>query len=676
MDNIAIVLGSKSVNATGLIRSLGMAGMKVTFMSTHTKIESKYTTNYIKLPNSKIGWLDTLVGYCKSFDEKPIVFPTDDDTAYFLDDNFEKLSEACYFSNAKGNMRTISDKTVMAELAKNSELNIAEFIKVDITNETENKIHFPIIIKPFAAFAGGKGDIKICNSRDEYNKAIEELVHDGYTEVMIQKFLRSDNQYEVGIMGMAMPSGEVVIPGVIHKIRSWPSDRGSTSYAQYQESDSAVDIEKIKEFVRKTNYIGLFDVELIISDNVAWFIEINYRNGQYGFLPTAAGYNLPYNLCLGFVENKIEPIKGIKPVYYINERDDYLHVKDGEISRKKWIQDFFHAKAYGMYCIEDQRPFLRQYIKIPDRVKIMLKKYKDRIKECVIKEEWNIAIRENNGNKLWMKNGTGINFTLLNNSFRYWAADPFIISFEDREYIFFEMYDRFKGKGKIGYREIVNGMVSKMKVAYEADTHLSFPFVFCMDGTFYMMPESSESKELFLLKAAHFPDNWEKIDTLMNGRRFVDSILFKYQDDVYLATQELESGYRFNNLKLFMKNGKEWISFKNNPVVESTKYARMAGSIIREKNNLIRVAQDCSEEYGKELHFLEICNLDDSDYIEKLIASVRVEDIKLDKNKSYNGIHTYNHDERYEVIDLKNRNHFSLGNVVNLFYLLLKKMLK
>ena len=41
----AIVLGSKSVNATGLIRSLGMAGMSVTFMSNYSKIESKYTKN-------------------------------------------------------------------------------------------------------------------------------------------------------------------------------------------------------------------------------------------------------------------------------------------------------------------------------------------------------------------------------------------------------------------------------------------------------------------------------------------------------------------------------------------------------------------------------------------------------------------------------------------------------
>lgn len=51
--DIAIVLGSKGVNATGLIRSLGMASINVVYASTYSKIESKYVWKYLKLPEDK-----------------------------------------------------------------------------------------------------------------------------------------------------------------------------------------------------------------------------------------------------------------------------------------------------------------------------------------------------------------------------------------------------------------------------------------------------------------------------------------------------------------------------------------------------------------------------------------------------------------------------------------------
>lgn len=672
----AIVIGSKSVNATGLIRSLGMAGAKVTFISTYSKIESKFLNYYIKLPDDKSRWLNVVVEYCNSLSEKPVIFPTDDDTSFFLDDNFDALNDCCYFSNAKGNMRTIADKTVMSELAKNSGLKIAEFTKIDITNGDEMKIDFPIIIKPFAAFAGGKGDIKICNDKDEYCRALEELIDAGYAEVMIQKFLKSNNQYEVGIMGMALPGEEVVIPGVIHKIRSWPSDRGSTSYAKFQEHDTSVDFEKIKDFVRKTNYVGLFDVELIISDNVAWFIEINYRNGQYGFLPTAAGYNLPYNLCLGLVGNKIEPVKDIKEVYYINERDDYLHVKNGTISKDEWKQQFKNATAYGMYCKNDMRPFIRQYVKIPDRVVIKMNQINKLIKDLLIKEEWCVAFRKKKDTLLYQDNGTDNVFTVLNNSVRYWAADPFIISNDGKDYLFFEMFDRFKSKGLIGYREIFDGKVGKMQVAYEANCHLSFPFIYKENDKFYMMPESSEGQTLDILETDSFPTGWRVCKNLARGRRFVDSSLFDKNGNTYLFTQELKDGYSFTQLDLYEIDGEKLIPSNNNPIVDSAFNSRLAGRVFENNGEIIRVSQDCSEDYGKQLNFNKLNDFSIDNYDEAYLKGVTFEDVKLDKLRKYFGIHTYNFNENYEVIDLKEKSKIKFGNIVNIFWRIIFKLKK
>lgn len=674
MDNIAIVLGSKSVNATGLIRSLGMAGMSVTFMSNYSKIESKYLTDYVKLPDNKSRWLDVVLGYCKSLDEKPVVFPTDDDTVYFLDDNYETLIDCCYFSNAKGDVRKLADKTVMAEFAKKAGLNIAEFVKIDITVTTDISIEYPIIIKPFAAFAGGKGDIKICNNHLEYEQKVKELLDAGYTNVMVQKFLKSENQYEVGVMGLALPNGNVVIPGIIYKIRSWPANRGSTSYAQYQESDANIDVEKIKEFVMSTGYIGLFDVELIVLNNEAWFIEINYRNGQYGFLPTAAGYNLPYNFCKGIVDGKVDVVEKISSVFYINERDDYLHVKTGNLSKSEWKKQFKNSTAYGIYCKEDMRPFIRQYVKIPDRVIIRLNSMKSLLEDLLIKEEWSVAFRKKDGAMLYEDSGVDNEFTILKNSIRYWAADPFVISNDGKDYLFFEMFDRFKSKGLIGYREIVDGKVSKMRIAYEANCHLSFPFIFKKDNKFFMMPESSEGKTLDILETDSFPTGWRVYKNIVNDRRLVDSSIFEKNGETYLFTQELKDGYTFTQIDLYKIENDILVPCSINPIVNSAFNSRLAGRVFEYNGKMIRVSQDCSEDYGKQLNFNEIsCFLWDN-YNEEYIKAISFTDVILDNKKQYFGIHTYNFDENYEVIDLKEKNKVKFGNIINILYRVVSKI--
>lgn len=131
------------------------------------------------------------------------------------------------------------------------------------------------------------------------------------------------------------------------------------------------------------------------------------------------------------------------------------------------------------------------------------------------------------------------------------------------------MFDRLKSKGLIGYREINGDKIGKMKIAYEAEHHLSFPYIFEYKNEYYMMPEYSEGKELFVLKAIHFPDKWEKIESWMQGKRLVDSVLLNHERENYLLTQDLKSGYSSEKLSIFIRKGKEWVPHKQNPIVKS-----------------------------------------------------------------------------------------------------------
>lgn len=671
----AIVIGSKGVNAVGLIRSLGEKHFDVTFMSTYSKIESKYTKEYLKLPDNKEKWLTFLQIYGQMSKEKIALFPTDDDTAFWLDENYEVLQEYFIVPHAKRKMRMLADKSVMNELAKKAGLNVPDFVKLSLS-ESERKNQYPIILKPYAGYAGSKGDILICYNDDEYTNAIQTLKNQGYKKVLLQRLLNDPEQEEIGLMGMALRNGQVVIPGIIHKIRSYPTGKGSTSYAKFSSDMRGLAEEEIKQFISSTGYVGIFDIEMIKAYGKYWFIEVNYRNGQYGYTPTAAGYNLPVNWVHGMKDDNVEKVHSLKEIYYINEREDYRHVKEGTISRKEWLKEFHMASAYGMYCPGDQRPFIRQYVKIPDRVIIKSRKVKSYIEDLLIKEEWNIAIRKRGDKALWENGGKSKNFTVLPNTIRYWAADPFIISVGKKDYLFFEMFDRLKSKGVIGYREIDGGKIGKMKIAYQGEYHLSFPFIVEYENEYYMMPEYSEGKELFVLKAIRFPDKWEKVESWMTGKRVVDSALLSYEGKNYLFTQELKSGYSSDELSIFIQKGKEWVAHGQNPIVKTFVNSRLAGKLFVDNNRLVRVSQDCQEGYGTKLHFNSILKLSEDGYEEEMFQTISVGDIALDSKKRFCGIHTYNFDNRYEVIDLKNTDRIRIGNILNVMFRIIGKFKK
>lgn len=668
-QNIAIVLGPKCVNATGLIRSLGEAGCYVVFASTSSNIESKYTKEYLRLPKGDEAQLETLYRYAQGLSSKPAVFTVDDHYNELLDENYARLEQVAWIPHAKGKLHEICDKAVMSQIAKDSGLRVPAFEKVDLHN-AQCGLPLPVIIKPYAGYAGDKGDICLCYTKKGLSDCVETLKQKGYEEILIQELLQKEAQFEIGILGISLPSGEVEIPCTIKKIRSYPEGRGSTSYAQVKCDFFGVDKEKLKNFVRNTGYIGIFDIEMIVSGGEAYFIEINYRNGQYGYAPTKAGYNLPKNWLYGMLGKPIEKDMPIEEIFYINERDDKLHVRDGKVSRKQWKRQFREATAYGVYCKGDQRPYWRQYVKIPDRVKIKVGGIFHLIQDLLVKEEWNIAIRSRGDRLLFEDKNTG-GFIVLKNSFRYWAADPFIITKDGRDYLFFEMYDRFRAKGLIGYRIIENGKIGKMQIAHEMSCHLSFPNVFDYKGETYIMPESCGAKKLVVLKAVDFPKQWQEAKTLME-KEVCDTVFLSVGEGTYLLTKPIgvedSCLERYPILDGCIQEGAS--------IVKGERSCRMAGAIIYRDGKIIRVAQDCLMGYGLALNFYEVTHCDKDSYSETELARIGIEDLPNKQRKKYAGIHTYNSNDNYEVIDFKNKNKFRLGNVINIFYRMIKKVLR
>lgn len=287
---------------------------------------------------------------------------------------------------------------------------------------------------------------------------------------------------------------------------------------------------------------------------------------------------------------------------------------------------------------------------------------------------WTLAVRKNIPDGQLFQSDDKRPFYAIKNPWRYWCADPFLFNYKGTEYIFCEAFDIFKDKGVIAYRIIgKNGKVSKLYPCLECEGHLSYPNIFEHDGQIYMVPESGDANEIALYKAIQFPDKWEKAAVLVKDVAACDTNLIRYNNETYLLTviiDKNQSQYSYDSLYLYVLNGDCFEKCENSVAVCDAEYARNGGNMFYDKEYLYRVSQNCKDMYGENLNFLAVDKISSTHYEEHLTKKVSLSDIEVAGNKRYDGIHTYNFDLQYEIIDLQKKKWFRIERFL---YLVMNK---
>ncbi|MCH5315041.1 MAG: hypothetical protein J1E81_03930 [Eubacterium sp.] len=297
-------------------------------------------------------------------------------------------------------------------------------------------------------------------------------------------------------------------------------------------------------------------------------------------------------------------------------------------------------------------------------------KFAKLIKYLLFPDIWCSAVRFNKDDNTSILNDTVNQFTVVKDTYRYWTADPFLVKENGKYYLFFEAYDRLKRKGLLGYREITDNSFGDIKIIYESNKHLSYPFIYKNDDTYYIVPESNKQGELFRLKCTGFPDKWEK-ETLLLKDNLVDTTIYTDSDGVnYYISERVDERNIFDRVDLFYEENGELKECESNPVKVDASNARGAGKLFEFEDKLIRPSQDCDKAYGEKLNFNQVLSISKNGFKEKPYRTICVNEIKLDKNYNFVGIHTYNRLDNVEVIDLKIPNKFnflsSIGAVIKL----------
>lgn len=235
----------------------------------------------------------------------------------------------------------------------------------------------------------------------------------------------------------------------------------------------------------------------------------------------------------------------------------------------------------------------------------------------------------------------------IRNSMRYWYADPFLITVNDKVYLFVEVFDKFLNRGSIGYFDLENKNL-RHKTVLKKQYHMSYPFVFIINGEYYMIPETSEIKEVSIYKAIKFPDRWKKQSVIIENVSAVDTNLITYNNKLYMISaitknnsnvvEEViyELDENFSIIKLISKK-------------RLTDYgARNAGDFWINQNKILRFTQDCrNDDYGKGIIKSEF-----TPFQNNVIEYFSYSKI-LYSNNSHCGFHTISYRDGYLAVDIK-----------------------
>ncbi len=358
----AILITEDHYNALGVLRSLGENGISVIIIITSTQktfIEhSRYVDAFFKIERSEKSIIDTLKKVIND-NETYVIYPLSDFAAMVVDDNHNIFSQNVIVPHMHGNMKKYLNKDFVKKEVKKYGFFVAEgkVININEVKDYEWDI-FPAILKPVLSIEGVKQDIVIVNDIYQMQEQLEILRQKRYERVLVERFITGLEEHMIEVMGYCPKNHEPVICSIIEKIREYPLQNGSTSYAKIVHHHNGIDEKYIIKFLKNTQFFGLFDMEFKYADGKAYFIECNFRNGAPSYAAKIYGNNIPLlwlQKAIGNVET--HKVEKYEDMYFMIEQNDVINMLKGYVSPIKWLIEYTRAKKI-FFSIKDFKPVL------------------------------------------------------------------------------------------------------------------------------------------------------------------------------------------------------------------------------------------------------------------------------------------------------------------------------
>ncbi len=194
------------------------------------------------------------------------------------------------------------------------------------------------------------------------------------------------------------------------------------------------------------------------------------------------------------------------------------------------------------------------------------------------------------------------------------VADPFIVNDNGTWTMFFEVYDHGQGDIAVATSPDASHWTYR-QIVIDEPFHLSFPYVFQSQGTWYMIPESHAARNVRLYRATAFPTQWTFVQTLLDNVDFVDPMIVNRNNTWFLFAAPPTN----DSLRLFTSASLTgpYTEHPLSPIVSGNGHvSRGAGRLLEYNGQLYRYAQDDAPTYGIRTQAFQITDLTTTTYAE------------------------------------------------------------
>jgi predicted ATP-grasp superfamily ATP-dependent carboligase len=375
METKAVVLGTNYYIGLSIIRTLGYEGVK-TIAVDYVEDElysskSKYLHSHVMAPSFKDdpqGYIDKLVSIAKAEETKPLLFPSADPYAEFIDENLDQLKEHFLIPMVeKGLWTRVMKKESLFHLATEHGVLVPETIEDDDPNlaaRVEKELGYPCIVKPVDSppfVAKFRRKVLYCTNEAELTESLSKTRKEGL-KVIVQRIIPGFDDHMYTFDFHVDQSGKVSHWATCRKLRQFPINFGASVYTEQKYVPELAEIGI--PFIEKIGYRGFGEIEFKKDEKTGKFylIEINTRTTTLNVLLHKAGINFPYVCYRDMTGSPLQNKAITEDTGYVFQYlfEDIFACRDymrkGQLSAGQIAKSLFRKKAPAIWSLDDPMP--------------------------------------------------------------------------------------------------------------------------------------------------------------------------------------------------------------------------------------------------------------------------------------------------------------------------------
>jgi len=370
--------------ATGLATIRGLAeGSIPTFLVTFKDKDLAEFSRFSKVVRFKndltneVNFIEELITFSTSFDEKPVIYPSSDSQALLLAKYENRLRDHLLFSsNSCKKLESIIHKDNLYLLAQNKvplipSINSPTLAKLE---QWSNKFTGPYFLKPFYEGIAGATFLEKNIQLENQTELLDFAKEKGLSSIVIQQLLTGGDDFIFDCYGYCDRDGNIVVQATHRRIRQLSPDYGTTCFGEIpanlaHNGDQTI-MKLSKTLLSGMNYHGIFAIEWLQDKKTGDFFLIDFNARSFSSIShlTDCGLNLPLLAFQELSGNDYEPLlqrSKLKHKYWMNFTRDFgsflLKNKAGKLGLLTWFCSILKCRCFAIWKLSDPLPALYQF---------------------------------------------------------------------------------------------------------------------------------------------------------------------------------------------------------------------------------------------------------------------------------------------------------------------------